>query len=510
MTRSYANHARAAICFSAIAVIAVAVIRYCQAPSFWLDEAFVAVSLRDPSAASIFAPLRYGQYFPRVYLAAIAELRELLGYRIWVLRLLPSVSFIAATILWARLLAKRSDRRLAVAMLGGALLLGGSFWLDQAIQLKQYTLDVLVALIPFSAGDDFYERALADGERKWRLALLALPCVISYSYPIALGARLIGWYAYRKKSPESIESRGHHGIQRLNRVAVCLSILLVATGLAVIWITDYRNNQANHAAYLAYWKGSILSARLHESVASGLSLIANFIWGWHHGRLMPLMIAAVAPLQALGLYGVIRRLRNREPGARDGWGSRTIGSLVLLAAVILASALVSYPIAAGRLVLFAQVHTQILILDGALFILGAQPASTRSVLSRKASLIFLYAAVAVVTVYSVHRYVDFIRSEPVENIRPMLSLMIPERSNTVWVHPCSAAQVESLPEALPVEHVEIAGKRQLPQPGEKTWILWTNLSDDYCREWLDEARSRAVSWEPVHQGPGRGLALAQY
>lgn len=493
MTRDDATYVRLIVCLSAIAVIAACVIRYFQSPSFWLDEAFVAVSLRDPSAGSIFAPLRYGQYFPRIYLAAIGELRELLGYRIWVLRLLPSVSFIAATILWARLLAKRSDRRLAVALIGGALLLGGSFWLDQAIQLKQYTLDVLVALIPFSLADDFFEKALARGEGKSRLALLALPCVISYSYPIALAARLIGWYAHQ----------GRRRGWRLNALAVCLLVVALAAGLAAIWITDYRHNQANHAAYLAYWKGSILSERLHDGVTSGLSLIASFIWGWHHGRLMPLMIAAVAPLQALGLYSVIRRFKNREPDRQDGWGSRTLGSVVLLAAVILASALVSYPITAGRLVLFAQVHTQILILEGALFILTVRA-------GRKAALFFLYAAAAVVTVYSVHRYVDFIRSGPVENIRPMLSLIKPDLANAVWVHPCSVAQVESLPEALPVERVVLQTRRQLPPPGEKAWILWTNLSDDYCREWLDEARSRALSWELVHQGPGRGLALAQF
>lgn len=493
MTEHHIRYDRLIIWISVAAVIAVSVIRYCKAPSFWLDEAFVAVSLRDPTPESIFAPLRYGQYFPRIYLGAIAALRELLGYKIWVLRLLPSLSFIIATILWARLLAKRSGQRRAVALLAGTLLVGGSFWLDQAIQLKQYTLDVLVALVPFSLGDDFFEKALADGKGKSRLMLLAVPCLISYSYPIALGARLIGWYAHQARR------RGW----RLNLLAVCALVVPVTVGLVAIWMTDYRFNQANHAAYLAYWKGSILSARFQDGIGSGLGLITNFIWGWHHGRLMPLVIAAVAPLQALGVYSVINRWKNRGADSDDGWGSRTLGSLVLLVAVILASALVNYPIGAGRLVLFAQVHTQILAVEGALFVLTVWT-------KRKAALIFLYAAVAIVTVYSIHRYVDFIRTEPAENIRPMLSSIKPEVANTVWVHPCSAAQVESLPEALPVENVVLAGKRQLPARGERAWVLWTNLSDDYCRDWLDEARSRAVSWQTVHEGPGRGLALAQF
>ena len=37
-----------------------------------------------------------------------------------------------------------------------------------------------------------------------------------------------------------------------------------------------------------------------------------------------------------------------------------------------------------------------------------------------------------------------------------------------------------------------------------------NITDEYCHEWLNEARSRALSWQVVHQGPGRGLALAEF
>jgi len=130
--------------------------------------------------------------------------------------------------------------------------------------------------------------------------------------------------------------------------------------------------------------------------------------------------------------------------------------------------------------------------------------------ARKAVLLLFCLAITILMVYSVHRYVDFVRTEPPENIRPMLQLLDRDEANVVYVHPCSVAQVESLPDPLPVERVEFAAKRQLPQPGEKAWILWTNISDDYCHEWLDKAKARAFSWQVVHEGPGRGLAIAQY
>jgi hypothetical protein len=483
---------RLIIWISAAAVIAVGAIRYLQAPSFYLDEAFVAVSLRHPTPASIFAPLRYGQYFPRIYLGAIAELRQLLGYQIWVLRLLPTLCFVAATILWARLLARRSGSLLPLAGLSAALMLGGTFWLEQSTQVKQYTLDVLVALIPFAIGDEFFEETLAAGKRKSRLILLAIPCLISYVYPIALGGRVIGWYLHH----------GRHRGWRLRPAGAFMLIVPLAIGLVGIWMTDHRFNQRT-AAYLAYWNASILRFRFEEGIGSGLGLIANLIWGWHHGRLMPLVIAAVAPLQALGIYRVVSRWKNRADSSDDAWGSRTLGSIAVLAGAVLASVLVLYPISAGRLVLFAQIHTQILAVEGALFVVNSWN-------KRKAAMVFLFAATGIVFVYSMHRYVQFIRTEPYENIRPMLSLIKPELASTILVHPCSVAQVESLPDRLPVERVVLATKRQVPQPGEKAWILWTDMSDDYCREWSRVTRARALSWQVIHEGPGRGLALAEF
>ena len=274
-----------------------------------------------------------------------------------------------------------------------------------------------------------------------------------------------------------------------------------AIGMVGIWMTDHRFNQITQATNLAYWNASILKSRFDEGIGSGLRLIADFIWGWHHGRLMPLMITVVAPLQALGIYRVISRWKNSAPD--DGWGSRTLGSLVVLGGAVLASLLVAYPISAGRLVLFTQIHTQILALEGALFIVIYWR-------RRLSAMIFLFAALGIVIVYSAHRYVDFIRTEPTENIRPMLSLIKPELANTIFVHPCSVAQVESLPDRLPVERVELDTKRQAPKPGEKAWILWTDMSDVYCVRWLEVTRASASSWQVIHEGPGRGLALAEF
>ena len=478
----------------AVALLIVACgLRYLRFPSFWLDEAFVAISLRTPSLHGIFGPLEYGQYFPRIYLASIALLREAAGYRIGVMRLLPFICFIVATAFWGRLLVKRVSGRLSLALLAGALLLGGSMWLDQGIQLKQYTFDVMLALIPFLIEDGFFERSLIRGERSLWLVCLAAPCALSYTYPIALGARIIGWYV----------DHGRRAGWRLKASAVAALLGATLIALLSIWLTDLQFNLRNQASYLAYWEQCGLRARLSEGLPSGLRLIADFIWGWHHGRLMPLVILVIAPLQILGVYSLIVRWKNREAATTPGsWGSRSIGSLVLLGGVILASAIFNYPICAGRLVLFAQVHAQVIALEGGLFMLSFK--------RRRLSQAFIYVCIAVVAVYSVHRYVTFLREEPPENIRPMLGLMHPEISNTVWVQSCSVAQVRSLPDPLPVGNVILGTSPGFPERGQKVWILWTHMGEERCREQLERMRRRAISWEMVHEGPGRGLALAQF
>lgn len=477
-----------AILAAAAAVLIAAAVRYTHQPTFWLDEAFIAVSLRDPSPRIIFAPLEYSQYFPRLYLSCIALLRQAAGYDIWVLRLLPFLSFVAATVLWARLLAKRTAGILVIGLFAGALLLGAGYWLDQAIQLKQYTFDVMLALIPFLLSDRFFDETLTEGKRKTALVLLTAPLVLSYTYPLVLGARVLGWYV----------NRAREGRWRLSMPAVSLLAGLAALGLAGIWVTDYRFN-LKLAEYIGYWDSCILGSQ--HSFSGTMRLFAKFVWGWH-GR-MPLVTAFVAPLQVLGVYKILRGRKDRAVNDNDtAWGSRSLGSLFLLSGVILASALLYFPICAGRVVLFTQIHTQILAIEGALWILShaRQRAGT-------AAIVF-FSGIAIV--YGGRNYWRFVRAEPAENLRPAISLIARETANAVWVHPCSVAQVRALPDPLPVVQVVFGSETETPKPGTRVWILWSHLGQDKCVRQLDSVRTQARSWEIVYTGPEVGLVLAQF
>ena len=500
---------------AAAALAGAACYRVVQQPTFWLDEAFVAVSLRTPSLPAVFGQLEYGQLFPRIYLSAIAITREVFGYHIWSLRLLPFLSFIAGTLLWARLLVLRSRDSGAVAFLAAALLIGATFWLDQAIQLKQYTFDVLLALVPFVACDALFDDALVDGKRRARLVALALPCLLSYTYPLALGARVAGWYLQRAR----------RGAWRLNPSAVLVFAICLATALIGVWFSDHRFNIKDNAAYLAYWNDCLVGAALRENPAAAVRLIAKFLWGWH-GR-QPLVTAVLVPLQAIGVYAVIRRMKGRDTEDRQ-WGSRSLGSLVLLLGVLLASALANYPICAGRVVLFTQIHTQLLAIEGALLLVGGRspvagdrlPASEPVKDGRKnrppmtgerppITAIVVWVCAVIVAFHSIRAYARLVATGPAENLRPVLSLIRSEEADVVVVHSCSVAQVRSLPDPLPVNRVVFATAQTLPR-NEKAWVLWTHLGNEGCVKELEELRRRARSWQIVNEGPGRGLALAEF
>lgn len=525
------------ICVVALAIIAAGLARYIQQPTFWLDEAFVAVSLRNPSFDAIFAPLEYGQFFPRVYLAFIAVIREVLGYRIWALRLLPFLSFAVGTLFWAQLLAKKSRRSLLLGLIGGGLFIGSGLWLDQSIQLKQYTLDVMLSLIPFLINDQFIDEMLADGRRKAVTAALATGCFLSYVYPVALGARLLGWYAFR------VRRLGW----RLNLSAVATLMVSLVVVLGIVWLIDYRFNFARREAYLAYWGACIV--HFDRGLDGVFHPIAKLLWGWH-GR-SPLITIGIIPLQALGIYWTIKTWRNAEKDQSD-WGSRSLSGLVVLIGVILASIILSYPLC-GRVVLFAEIHTQILALEGALFLLSVWG-------KNRYARGFVYAFATVVILYSAHTYMKFNQTGSAEDLRPALSLIDPKVANVVWVHPCSIAQVRALPKSLSLERILLGQdvdiqqternryknaaealeqwRRTLhpcsmtqldessdPLPVErvlsredtgilrerrKAWVVWSHLGNRSCRQSLDQIRQQALSWDVIYEGPDGGLALAEF
>jgi hypothetical protein len=489
--RGQLNRPSLSIVAAAAALILAGFLRFISQPSFWLDEAFVAVTIRNPSIGKIFARLEYAQFFPRMYLSAIALLRHFTGYRIWSVRLLPFLCFIAGTLVWAHLLRKRSNSLIAISLLGAAMLLGSSYWLDEAIQLKQYTLDVVLALAPFALSDSFLDETLRHDRRA--LVLLALPCCFSYTYPLALGARLLGWWLW-------IPAEKRWSFSPRALATFCGALCLA---LAAVWFTDLRFNMLDRPSYVGYWSDCILLNAFGHGLSAGLRVVVKFLWGWQSRQ--PLAIAALAPLQIAGFVSVIGQWRTgRAPG---GWGSRSLGGICLLVSLIALSGFGVYPICAGRTTLFAQVHLQVLALEGAIVLIAAR---RPGVLAKVALTLILIIVLA----HSAKDFFSTVAAGPAEDLRPAIKLIDPGRSTRLLVPSCSEAQIRSLPDPIPVEVVMLGRNRSRLDAtvgsGETCWVVWTHLGAEHCLAELDELRRRARSWQVFDEGRGRGLALAEF
>lgn len=240
-----------------------------------------------------------------------------------------------------------------------------------------------------------------------------------------------------------------------------------------------------------------------------LKLILNFFYGWYVGRLSPLVLITVIPLQLLGLWQVVKNWKTLNnttqttQTTQNSWGSRSLGGLVLIAIVILVSIVEKYPICAGRLLLFLQPHFQILILEGLLLLLSWWQETRMNII--------IYLFIAILGFYSIYRYVSFVRQEPWENLNPILSLIKPEISDTLWADPCSVSQITSLPTSLPIKNLIIhKTHKKDPPKGKKVWILWTGLGRDDCRNRFNEIKLKSISWQVIYIGAGSGLALAEF
>jgi hypothetical protein len=135
------------VCLAGGAILlAIASVRLLRDGSFWLDEASIAVNLIQQRPLELLGALETGHNFPRLYLISISVLMETFGYHTMLLRLLPFCAFVAGLAAWLRLgFVRFRSQPLMLALLLALSLIPGT-WLAYAAMLKQYTMDVLVAL----------------------------------------------------------------------------------------------------------------------------------------------------------------------------------------------------------------------------------------------------------------------------------------------------------------------------------------------------------------------------
>lgn len=155
--------------------------QYLANRSLWLDEAYLASTILHRSFAGLLRPPDYGQIAPVGFLALERAAVEIFGDSEYSLRLVPLAAGLASLFLFRRVALRILPARAATLAL--ALFVFCDPLIGFSSELKQYSLDVLVALLALDCSLDVGEN---PGRRApvARLALLgaaaawfSLPCI---------------------------------------------------------------------------------------------------------------------------------------------------------------------------------------------------------------------------------------------------------------------------------------------------------------------------------------------
>jgi hypothetical protein len=361
--------------------------------------------------------------------------------------------------------------------------------------LKQYTMDVLVALVPFLLSDAFFDRRLRDGRDRASLLALPLLCLLSFSFLVPLLGRVIAWYL-------AALARGRAGLDRKSSGLFAASL---AGSLGALWLLDLRHT-AGSAQLFGFWSKCIPG----NDWSRAPEIVGNFFTGWYRG--LPHAGGAPLPepligLLMLGLVGgcleIVRRTLGRgercdEDEAR--WGSRSLGCLVTIGGVLAASLLVQYPICPGRITLFALFPMLIVTVEGfngAARLLSRTKGGHWLALGSSALVLLLILP----TSYTSAR-LRISRDVP-ENIRPLLHHIDAKPDLPVLVASCSTRQLSTLPEWQGRDDIiyydELTENGQPHGLGDLRhfWVVSTG-SNFYCPWFFTELQNRASRIKRYH------------
>jgi len=367
-------------------------------------------------------------------------------------------------------------------------------WMAYSALLKQYSFDVVIALIPFCLPDAFYERVLGRGEKGWQGFALASLCALSFTGVIALLGRVGGWYAV--------------GLAGGRRSFSARGALLFAAGVAVflgcLWLTELRHTVDQQYLY-----------EFHERCVVGTDwsrthkVLDKMIVGWYSGgpefykarALSEPMLVVLRVLFGAGVVGILLGAFGQGTAARAadaGWGSRSAGCLVAVGGLVVVSSLMQYPACAGRLTLFLFFPLQMILMEGTAWAheaLGRR--SGKPPLAEAAATLLL-----VLMLPAAWRNLEQLALEDVpSNMKPLLVHVRERPELTLLATPCSLRQVEAHPGGMGAERVvvlpfDLDMQRDLPW-GEELWLINAHRKP-YCRRYMKTIVDLSVEQRKLH------------
>jgi len=177
--------------YAVIAVFAIGILlrlsHYLGNRSLWLDEARVALNVRDQSLVELLYSLDYRVLAPYGFLSVEELFTTLLGHTEYALRLFPLIAGVLTLFLFYRLSARISGK--IPALIGLALLSVSTWSIFYAAEAKQYSSDATIALLLYLLAHAALERWTP---RRALVLALAGFVAVWFSHPSAFVLGAIG------------------------------------------------------------------------------------------------------------------------------------------------------------------------------------------------------------------------------------------------------------------------------------------------------------------------------
>ncbi len=225
-----------------------------QIKPFWVDEWRVIYNLKFKTAATIWGPLDFMQQFPRVYIELIKAFTSLFDYSYFTLRLpsylIGSFAIFFSYRLSGRLYGSGHFNRFLFVM----ILVSCSTFTEYFVQVKQYTMDILLSLVAIWQLLSLLaiSSEVELNKRKYALVLASFLVVpfFSYTYPIAIVPAFMVLLVQGIGTLRSGESKP--GIKKI-LLLQWLPVLCSLFSIAIFYVTDVSQLMHDNQMH-GYWR----------------------------------------------------------------------------------------------------------------------------------------------------------------------------------------------------------------------------------------------------------------
>ncbi len=232
--------------------------QYLFAPSYWYDEAFLVLAIRDRSFAELLGPQPYNLVIPPLYLWMTHGLYLLAGDAEWVLRLPAFVADIAALLMMvplARLVVGKAYALWPVAFLATARMA-----ITHGCEVRPYSIDLLLTEIILFTVVYLVDRNTSPVGKRWAGvglgAVAFLGPWLSFPSAFVLGAASAALAVSFLLNPPGAGEPPASGVRSPLKLWFAFNGAVALSGFALWWFSArymYYSGMTEHWGYRGWW-----------------------------------------------------------------------------------------------------------------------------------------------------------------------------------------------------------------------------------------------------------------